>query len=59
MKKLLGVGLPVLALGTLIALMVIASQGVSMPVVDTKGFIGNSQRDILRSEEHTSELQSH
>lgn len=47
MKKLLGVGLPVIGLGSVIAMMVIAAQGVSMPLVDTKGFIGNSQRDLL------------
>lgn len=47
MKKLLGVGLPIVGLGAVIAMMVIASQGVSAPVVDTKGFIGNSQRDLL------------
>src|SRR5690349_890342 len=47
MKKLLGVGLPVIGLGAVIAMMVIAAQGVSMPLVDTKGIIGNSQRDLL------------
>lgn len=47
MKKLLGVGLPVFGLGAVIAMMVIASQGVSMPLIDTKGIIGNSQRDLL------------
>lgn len=47
LKKLLGVGLPVIGLGAVIAMMVIASQGVSMPLVDTKGVIGNSQRDLL------------
>lgn len=47
MKKLLGVGLPVIGLVAVIAMMVIASQGALMPLVDTKGIIGNSQRDLL------------
>ena len=47
MKKLLGVGLPIIGLGAVVAMMVIASQGISTPVIDTKGFIGNSQRDLL------------
>ena len=47
LKKLLGVGLPVIGLGAVIAMMAIAAQGVSMPLVDTKGIIGNAQRDLL------------
>jgi cytochrome o ubiquinol oxidase subunit 2 len=40
-------GVPVIALLVLITLMVVASQGVSMPVVDTRGIIGDAQRDTL------------
>lgn len=47
MKKLLGVGLPIFGLGLVITMMVIASQGISTPIVDTKGFIGDAQRDLL------------
>ncbi len=47
MKKLLGVGLPIIGLCVVIAMMAIAAQGVATPVVDTKGIIGNAQRDLL------------
>lgn len=45
--KILKIIVPVVALGGVIALMVIASQGVSMPVIDTRGVVGNAQRDTL------------
>lgn len=47
MKKLLGVGLPIIGIGGVIAMMVVAAQGASMPVIDTKGVIGDAQRDLL------------
>lgn len=45
--KILKVAVPVAALGGVISLMVIASRGVSMPVVDTRGVVGDAQRDTL------------
>lgn len=47
MKKLLGVGLPIVGLSAVIIMMVIAASGASMPVIDTRGVIGNAQRDLL------------
>lgn len=47
MWKLLKIGLPLIGLGVVIALMVLAAQGVSMPVVDTKGPVGDAQKDLL------------
>lgn len=47
MKKLLGVGLPIIGIGGVITMMVVAAQGASMPVIDTKGVIGDAQRDLL------------
>lgn len=47
LKKLLGVGLPVVGLGTVITMIAIAAQGVSIPVLDTKGIVGDAQRDTL------------
>lgn len=47
MKKLLGVGLPIIGLSAVIIMMVVAAHGASMPVIDTKGVIGNAQRDLL------------
>ncbi len=47
MKRALWVGVPILALLTVVALMFFAAQGASMPVIDTKGVIADSQRDTL------------
>lgn len=46
-KKLLGVGLPIVGLSAVIFMMVLASQGVSTPMIDSKGYIADSQRDLL------------
>lgn len=45
--RVLGVIVPVAVLCGVIALMVIASQGTSMPLIDTKGVISDAQRDTL------------
>ncbi len=45
--KLVKVVVPVAALAGVIGMMVIASRGVSMPVLDTRGVIGDTQRDTL------------
>lgn len=47
LKKLLGVGVPVAALVGVFVMMYVASQGVSMPVIDTRGDIAQAQRDTL------------
>jgi cytochrome o ubiquinol oxidase subunit 2 len=47
LRRVLGVGLPVVGLIAVIAMMVIASSGASMPVIDTRGVVGNAQRDTL------------
>lgn len=47
LKRLLGIGVPVIALGGVVLMMVVASQGVSMPVIDTRGEIADAQRDTL------------
>lgn len=47
MRKVLAIAVPVIVLLGVIGMMVVASQGVSMPVVDTKGMIANSMRDTL------------
>lgn len=47
LKKVLGVVVPVAALVGVFVLMYVASQGVSMPVVDTRGEIADAQRDLL------------
>ncbi len=46
-KKALWVVVPTLALLSIVALMVFASQGVSMQILDTKGIIADRQRDTL------------
>ena len=45
--KILKIAVPIAALSGVIALMVIASRGVSMPVIDTRGVVGDAQRDTL------------
>lgn len=45
--KILKIAVPVAALGGIIAMMVIATRGVSMPVIDTRGVVGDAQRDTL------------
>lgn len=47
LRKVVGVGLPIFGLVAVVAMMVVASNGVAMPVLDTKGVIGNAQRDTL------------
>lgn len=47
LKRVLGVVLPVVGLVAVIAMMVIATNGVAVPVLDTKGVIGNAQRETL------------
>ena len=47
LKKVLGVVVPVAALLGVFVMMYVASQGVSMPVVDTRGEIADAQRDLL------------
>jgi cytochrome o ubiquinol oxidase subunit 2 len=47
LKKLLGIGVPVIALIGVIVMMFVAAQGVSMPVIDTRGEIADAQRDTL------------
>ena len=47
LKKVLGVVVPVAALLGVFVMMFVASQGVSMPVVDTRGEIADAQRDLL------------
>lgn len=46
-KIMLSVLVPVLALAAILLLMAFAAQGASVPVLDTKGTIANSQRDTL------------
>lgn len=46
-RRVLWVAVPFLALCGVIALMVFAAGGASAPVIDTKGVIGNAQRDTL------------
>lgn len=45
--RVLSVIVPVVVLCGVIALMVIASQGAAMPLIDTKGVISTAQRDTL------------
>lgn len=45
--KVLKIVVPVVALLGVIGLMVVAAQGVSMPVIDTRGVVGDAQRDTL------------
>lgn len=45
--KILKIAVPIAALSGVIALMIIASRGVSMPVIDTRGVVGDAQRDTL------------
>jgi cytochrome o ubiquinol oxidase subunit 2 len=47
MKKVLGVVVPICALVGVLGLMVFASQGVSMPVIDTRGDIAEAQKNTL------------
>lgn len=47
LKRVLGVVLPLAGLIAVIAMMVIATNGVAVPVLDTKGVIGDAQRDTL------------
>ena len=46
-KRALWVGVPILALLCVVAMMIFAAQGVSMPVIDTRGEIADKQRDTL------------
>jgi cytochrome o ubiquinol oxidase subunit 2 len=45
--NVLKIVVPVVALLGVIGLMVVATQGVSMPVIDTRGIVGDAQRDTL------------
>ncbi|MEO5499764.1 MAG: cytochrome ubiquinol oxidase subunit II, partial [Candidatus Saccharimonadales bacterium] len=47
LKRALWVGVPILALLGIVALMVFAAQGASMPVIDTRGVVADRQRDTL------------
>mgnify|MGYP000902692381 CR=1 FL=1 len=47
LKKVLWVVVPVITLLGVIALMVIAAQGGTMQMIDTKGIVGDQQRDLL------------
>lgn len=47
LKKILSIGGPVAALLIVFVMMYVASQGISVPVIDTRGEVADAQRDTL------------